>query len=259
MHLYILPMLLLSGILTSCNENKTIKSHPEDTQSKTSITDTLNHHPHQANLSTSLQKQHTILYDTSLISITQATQNDFDIARNNYTDDLLYDTIHSKQNGTIKLRISNPNKQFIAFTDTKGEEERQEYRYIGQFKTIGYYLIAGLFWEQEEYYLINKTSGEKTTIWNKPKLSPTTKYIANLSPAFGLEGTPNGLQIWRVENDKQNIKKITEIDQSIWAPYSFYWETETSLILNSNPTDKYYTQEGNLNTVNSSFIRIHIK
>src|SRR5690606_35583514 len=125
--------------------------------------------------------------------------------------------------------------------------------YQGQFKKIGFYIVRGSFWEHSEFYLMDKRTGRQTTIWSSPTISPTDKFIANLSMPYGLEGVPNGVQVWRIDKLYKNqvgpisLSKHLELDHQIWAPDDIFWETDNSIILKVAAVDKYMNQSGQPN------------
>lgn len=174
-------------------------------------------------------------------SITEVTSDEFEIAKSKSNDKTLYDTINfKKEDGEIKLPVDRNPKPFVIFKDTLSETDEtdiREYQYFGQFDNIGFYIVAGRFWEHFEFYLVDKQTGRQTTIWNAPTISPNDKFIANLSMDYGLEGVPNGIQVWSIERNKENqvepisIYKHLEIDQLIWIPEELVWVTDNSFIL----------------------------
>jgi len=199
-------------------------------------------------------------YSTSIV-----TEDDFLNAKNNYKDLTLYDTAsYRKINGKIKLPIKDKQKRFAVFNDTlvdSDSEDVRQYVYVGQFDKIGLYIVGGSFWEHFECYLVNKITGRQTTIWNDPMTSPKDKYIANLSMQYGLEGVPNGLQVWKVVNDGNEgfiIQKYFEIDQQIWAPEDFAWETEDTLVLKVFPVQMYWSKNGQMDASDYYYMRIRI-
>ncbi|MCB9044130.1 MAG: hypothetical protein H6554_10250 [Chitinophagales bacterium] len=202
-------------------------------------------------------------------SITNATADDFKTAKSKSRDKILYDTTTFKKvNGEIKLPVDRKWKPFVTFTDTllnTDETDIREYQYLGQFDKIGFYIIGGSFWEHYECYLIDKRTGRQTTIWNTPLISPTDKFIANLSMTYGLDGVPNGLQIWRINRQENNqvepisLVKHLELDQQIWAPDDFVWETDNSLILKVVAVDKFMNENGQPNENDFYYLRLRIK
>jgi len=202
-------------------------------------------------------------------SITIATADDFNIAKSKSKDKTLYDTtIFKKINGEIKLPVDSKWKPFVTFTDTllkTDDTDIREYQYLGQFDKIGFYIVGGSFWEHYECYLIDKRTGIQTTIWNTPTISPDDKFIANLSMAYGFEGVPNGLQIWRIDRQVNNqvelisLVKHLELDQQIWVPDEFVWETDNSLILKVSEVEKFMNENGQPNENDYYYLRLQIK
>lgn len=202
-------------------------------------------------------------------SVTNATADDFNKAKKTFVDKTLYDTTtFRKVNGEIKLPISENWRSFAIFTDTllnTDESEVRQYYYVGQFEKIGFYIVEGNFWEHSEYYLIDKRTGRQTTTWSLPTISPTNKFIANLSMAYGLEGVPNGIQVWRIDTNQNNqvepisLSKYLELDQQIWAPDDFVWDTENSIILRVAALEKYMNETGQPNHKDFYYLRIKIQ
>jgi len=205
-------------------------------------------------------------------SIVSASQEDYLKALKKYKDKLTTDiTVIKKVNGALEVPIAYYPSSVI-FTDTLiGIEEldlyRREYSYLGQYKNLGQYkdedlgvfLVEGIFYEHYECYLIDGKSGRKTTIWNEPKLSPSSKYFANLSMPYGYEGIPNGIQVWKIDiSYKVDLNKYLEIDQQIWAPVDFVWETDNALLLKVVSVDKFWTSDGEINDEDYYYLRINL-
>lgn len=183
---------------------------------------------------------------------TVATEQDFIEAKAKFKDKLTQDTINfPKINGEIKLPIEGKKPTQLSFRDTllnTDDENIREYKYEGQFKQIDHYVVSGTFWEHYEIYLINKNTGEYTLLWNNPALSPSNQFIANLSLPFGLEGTPIGIQIWRINktNNTSNfsISKHLEINPIDWAPTDFVWESDKVILLKVAKVDTFLNSNG---------------
>jgi len=202
-------------------------------------------------------------------SITKATATDFNKAKKIYIDKTFYDTTtYRKVNGEIKLPVDEKWRPFVTFNDTllnTDNTDVRQYNYIGQFDKIGFYIVGGSFWEHTEYYLINKKTGRQTTTWSLPIISPSDKFIANLSMTYGLEGVPNGIQVWRIDRNENNqiepisLSKHFELDQQIWAPEDFVWETDLSIILKVAAVDKYMNESGQPNENAFYYLRFKIQ
>lgn len=174
-------------------------------------------------------------------SITPNLLEDYIHAKKNYINKIKFDTsIFKKENSEIKLPMNEKWRTHITFKDSllnNDETDFREYNYIGQIDTIGFYIVEANYWEHFEYYLINKNSGKQIILWNIPFVSPNIKYIANLSMPYGLEGVPNGIQVWKINYNQNNqsepitISKQLEIDQQNWAAEDLVWESDNTLIL----------------------------
>jgi len=201
-------------------------------------------------------------------SITKATADDYNKAKRLFIDKTLYDTTtFRKVNGEIKLPVDEMWKPFVTFKDTllnTDDSEVREYNYVGQFEKIGFYIVGGSFWEHSEYYLIDKRTGRQTVTWNSPTISPTDKFIANLSMTYGLEGVPNGIQVWYIDRNPNNqiepisLSKHIELDQQIWVPEDFVWETDNSIILKVAAVDKYLNETGHPKPTDFYYLRMRI-
>ncbi|GAB1447168.1 hypothetical protein MASR2M44_01590 [Bacteroidota bacterium] len=199
-------------------------------------------------------------------TITRASLEDFTRAQKSFIDAIQYDTLnYQKVKGEIKLPLSGKSSEFVRFTDSlvgTDNAAMREFHYQGQLSKIGHYLVLGSFWEHAEFYLINKQNGKSITLWGAPALSPNRKFVANSSALYGLEGEPNGIQIWRIDNSKSesgealSIQKHLEIDQQMWAPDDFYWESDQSLIVKVAPVESYLNESGQPNEKDFYYLRL---
>lgn len=217
-----------------------------------------------------LNKSNTIFIDSiKPYLISNATITDFNKAKRTNLEKIQFDTLTIKKvNGKILLPIENDSNDFVVFSDSLidiNETDIKEYKYFGQFNNVGIYIVEGRFWEHYECYLIDKRKGIQTTIWNTPIISTNEKFIANLSLPYGIDGIPNGIQIWRVNLDEKNKKesfeiiKHIEINQQIWIPEDLVWESDNSLLLKVTLVEKYNNKGGQLNESDFYYLRLKIK
>ena len=93
-------------------------------------------------------------------SITNANAEDFKKAKRLLKDYIVYDTLRFKK---IDKKIILPTEfNQTIYTDTFLDEDNaavRGYEYVGQYKQIGFYIVHGMFWEEDEFYLLNKISG----------------------------------------------------------------------------------------------------
>ena len=82
---------------------------------------------------------------------------------------------------------------------------------------------------------------------------------------YGLEGVPNGIQVWRIDRNENNqiepisLSKHLELDQQIWAPEDFVWETDNSIILKVAAVDKYMNESGKPIENDFYYLRLNIQ
>jgi hypothetical protein len=220
----------------------------------------------QSSEKTSTENKETAIDSLQTFSITKASADDFNKAKKTFKDKILYDTTtFRKVNGEIKLPVEEKWRPFVTFIDTllnTDDSDVRQYFYVGQFDKIGFYIVGGSFWEHSEYYLIDKKNGGETTLWDSPTISPNDKFIANLSMTYGLEGVPNGIQIWRIDRNEHNqiepisLSKHLELDQQIWVPDDLAWETDQSLILKVVTIEKYLNETGQPNSSDFYYLRL---
>jgi hypothetical protein len=181
-------------------------------------------------------------------TLSRCTVDRYDQAKQHYQDKMLYDTaVYGKKDGVVKLPITDAWRSEIVYKDSlHGEESSREYQYLGQYDTFGLYVVDGSFYEFYECYLIDRYTGNETILWSIPALSTNNTFFANLSIGYGLEGMPNGLQVWQVTHTPENsyepikVEKHIEMDQRNWIPTDFVWESDSSLILQVTPIEKYW-------------------
>ena len=192
------------------------------------------------------------------ISISFATREEFKKAKNHYKDQLIEDTLQiMKINGVITLPIRKTEIPSIIFTDSLVDgEEHREFDYLGHYPNLDMYLVSGSFWEHYECYLVNKKTGEISVIWNEPIISPSSEYLANLSLPYGLEGVPNGIQIWKYNQNEKKLTNWLELDQQIWAPEDLVWENDQTILLKVFSVDKFWESHGALQDKDFYYLRL---
>ncbi len=201
----------------------------------------------------------------SLYTLEAAIRLDFEKAKKNNPEAFTADTSnYRKENGILSLKIKDEWKLLASFRDTlnapeSDDTEIREYKYLGQLKPINKYVVEGYFWEFYECYLVDKVTGKVDTTWTSPSLSPDSKLLASLSLPYGLEGLPNGIQIFKVENGGEQIAKYFEINQDEWSPYESYWESVDSIIIKILPINRISEINGIPKEEDFSYLRLRIK
>lgn len=142
----------------------------------------------------------------------------------------------------LKLPLKRKWNRYAVFNDSISELEdpnESPYRYHGKYASLGVYLVEEQLYEYEQFHLIEDQEGGITTTWNFPVFSPDSAHFANISLDYGLDGLPNGIQIWKVNKwftsgiveQHVSIENVFELDQQFWIPIDFVWENEHSIIL----------------------------
>ena len=118
------------------------------------------------------------------------------------------------------------------------ETEISIFQFIEHKKSINYCVIEGSYWEHYENYLIDTKSGNIDTLWTQPRFSPNDSLLTCKSMDYGLEGIPNGIQIWELTPERKWVK-IIEINQRIWIPKKIIWLDNTQIKLSKISIDSY--------------------
>lgn len=171
----------------------------------------------------------------AIFIIKKVKENDFLSAKKSFKEKLYQDMSKVYQkNKQISLPL-NLGSHKIFRDSILNEDTIERYEFIGEFKDIDMYLIFGIYWENSEGILVDKNNGEIYRTWNKPSISPDNKKLASIC-SYGLEGMPIGLQIMDIGLQKEytRLNSFIEINQRIWNPLDFVWESNNSLILKVN-------------------------
>jgi len=196
--------------------------------------------------------------DTSVFqhfSIQPTDSATFLALKNVETESLSFDsTSIVKVENEIRLPLRRKWNPYAVFNDSISELEdpnESPYQYKGMFSSIGIYLVEEQLYESRKYHLIEDLDGGITTVWNSPLVSPEKKHLANISLPCGLEGIPNGIQIWRINEWYSSgiverhisIENILELNQQLWIPLDFVWENENSIVLKVESLGKWINEE----------------
>jgi len=178
----------------------------------------------------------------------------FDSKKNTSVSFLTADTTEIKKtNGIIELKCINKTKKFIDKPDA--EEDRAEYKYVGQIDFLNKYVMAGSYYESSDYTFVDKTTGENTSSFGEyPVISPDKKYIISIY-ANPYESTGD-LELYRINNNK--IDHVLNASFKNWMPAEdLFWSTDGYLYVAVNGTSSYWTENGSLND-HYQYLRIKV-
>lgn len=160
---------------------------------------------------------------------------------------LLADTsLYNLRNSTISLPCKN--KTVLLTNKTNEVESWEEYTYVGQLPILNAYLVKGLFYEDLEYFLVDKISGERTTYFGEfPFISPNKKFIVYLSANPFDEYAEVG--VFEIKNKK--IRHLINLSFSNWMPdekENIFWSSDGFLYLRANHPVVYWLEDGRVNS-----------
>jgi len=142
---------------------------------------------------------------------------------------------YSKKNGTLRLPIANGKK--VVFEDNKGtpyDEDRKSFRYLGQVKVLGCYLVEQHLFESTDYVLINKKTGKTNTLAGMPSVSPDGKILFNT--AFNryeehADVSPPSQDVYLSHVNPTGFSEPYRISYNNMYITKYAWETNTSLVI----------------------------
>lgn len=123
--------------------------------------------------------------------------------------------------------------------------EGVDFEFHGINKQNDFYIVEGHYWEWYEFYLVSRKTGSVDTIWTRPIFSPNNLLLISKSTDYGLEGHPNGYQIWQL-NQQNRWTKVYEIDQQDWVPLDFRWISDGTFILKKAKMGDYLVHSSNI-------------
>lgn len=152
--------------------------------------------------------------ETKDIFVTQSYFDSIDVYQHTYVQsDLKSDSIVliETQAGPISF-VGTPSREVDVST----------FEYIGLNPTTGFHIVKGRFWEHSEVYIIDDVSGHVDTLWSDPLFTRNDSLIVCKSLPYGLDGIPNGFQVWSL-SDHRSWSKLLEVDQQEWIPLELKW------------------------------------
>jgi hypothetical protein len=132
-----------------------------------------------------------------------------------------------KRSGVLKFKLSNGKE--VSFKDiTKHEAENKTYSFKGVLNNR-FYVVLGKYYDTGEYLLVDKFNGDITSLWGKPNIAPDGMHLASFSSALGYDMMPNGIQMFRISNNK--LVPDWEYKIEDWEPEAIRWTDNNSLLV----------------------------
>jgi hypothetical protein len=172
-------------------------------------------------------------------------QKVFDSKKNTSVSFLIADSSEVKKvNGVIELKCSNKIKKLIDKPDA--EENREEYKYVGQIDFLNKYVVTGSYWESSDYKFFDKITGEESqSFGDYPVISPDKKNIICIN-ANPYEETGD-LELYSI-NNMNKIDAVLSVSFKNWMPGSdMFWSTDNYLYMTVNRSSSFWKEDGNIN------------
>lgn len=153
-------------------------------------------------------------------------------------------TAIKKCKGVLRLPHSSGT---LTLTDNLSDgENHKEYSYIGQVKALNAYLVSGIYWEDWNYFFVDKQGGRTIqTFANFPYLSADERFIVSVD-VDSFEGAAY-IDLYEV-SDKRYIDPMIGMYIKNWIPLGkdkIYWSTDNYLYMAVLSNQDYWAAEGN--------------
>lgn len=161
-----------------------------------------------------------------------------------------------KKDGIIKLKTKQKTRIFKDIPEIT--ESIQTYYYVGQLEALNAYLIYGVYWEDADYTLINKTSGEEVqTFVDFPYISADQKHVVAIYP--NPYDVTADFQFSRIKKKRPEVTYTASFKN--WIPATetdeIFWTNDHFLYIPVVHSAVYWDDSGNINS-NVQYIRIKV-
>ena len=162
----------------------------------------------------------------------------------------------NKVNGVINLPLKNDFKKFTDVLLPEIDEQREEYSFFGQIPFLNSYLIRGSYWEDSEFILIDKITGNNVQSFIAfPNISADKKYIIALrGDVYEREAE---LDFYQIVNGKIKIRLRADFQKwmPVFAEKMFWGEDGHFYVPIINP-EIYFSEKQNIDAI--KFVRITV-
>lgn len=149
-----------------------------------------------------------------------------------------------KNKGVLRLPCTHGT---VTLTDNLSDGERhKEFSYMGQVKALNAYLISGIYWEDWNYFFVDKHAGRTIqTFSSLPYLSADERFIVSVD-IDSFEGAAY-IDLYEV-NNKRHIDPMIGMYIKNWIPMGndkMYWSVDNYLYMAVLSNRDYWAAEGN--------------
>ncbi|MFD0864177.1 hypothetical protein ACFQ1M_18320 [Sungkyunkwania multivorans] len=173
------------------------------------------------------------------------------------TDHIDFSKKFPKVKDEIRLPLTS-GEEMVLKNKTGSIESREAYSYVGFVKPFNAYLIEGGYYEEGDFFFVDRASGEITTRFpSYPYISPDRKTIVCFYFDPYLEQSK--LYIYK-ESDANRFMLKKEIDIKFWTQNLVHtnlkWTSNNSFIINITPIAAVWNNKGDYNT---AYSELHIE
>jgi hypothetical protein len=109
------------------------------------------------------------------------------------------------------------------------------YSFSGTVNGLNHWEVFAFGYECHYTVLVNKKSGNKTTVIGRPVASPDSKLVICGNPDLEAAYTINGFDILNYKNEELN--KVGQLELLDWGPYEASWKNDSVAIIKKGEFD----------------------
>jgi len=136
----------------------------------------------------------------------------------------------------LQLIFKTGNRNQVSFTDVEsgpdGSPEVQQYRYVADMGTMGYWLVRHTMPDFTEWIWVHKKEGALLKTAAYGAISPGGKYY--LATVCGGEGNPcNDAELHLYENKPSGMTQVAGVSlmpSRGWMPDDIHWQTDSTAV-----------------------------
>ncbi len=140
----------------------------------------------------------------------------------------------NREGAALTLRLDNGRAITLrdSVGDTVSSESAIRYRLVGLRRELLAYEVEIALWEGSATLLIDVKTGHRTYTWGSPVVAPNGRRFAALSYDLAAQYDPNGVQIWRTDQDTLALEWSTTLKE--WGPTDARWLDSTTIVVRRN-------------------------
>ena len=194
----------------------------------------------------------------TLLDISITTEAYYSSLKESQISYIVVDTAnHYKKDSKLILPVGETH---IEFADVEIDNDSLErFYYMGQIPFLNSYLMLLVGWEYFDYFLIDKTTGERSEFVfdDYPFVSPNKKYVVCIYA--NPYSTSAEMQVFKIAVNK--LDYLYKFDFVNWMPTtqttSLLWISDNSFVVKAIHPKSFWDKEGNQNE-NGEYIKIEI-